>query len=109
MRGILFNYELGMFDAVIEGRKTETRRLRPTYKKGEVLFLKEPYSITISFKKELVLYKYQKGAHGNWKWKNKMFMPANLARHFIEIVDVRQEPLMWSTIKRPYYRKRTIG
>lgn len=92
MRGILFNYELGMFDAVIEGRKTETRRMKQTYKKGEKLFLKEPYLLFDNSPNGIgIQYKY--GNDIKAKFKNKLFMPANCARHFIEIVDVRKELL----------------
>jgi hypothetical protein len=59
------------------------------YKKGEVVFLKEPYDLGVGpFGESLVpIYKYE---HPKWtdKWKNKMFMPKEYARYFIEIEDV---------------------
>ena len=97
----MFNYELGMFDAVIEGRKTETRRMKQTYKKGEKLFLKEPYLI-VNSEHCPIRYKYDETDRirlDNPKWKNKMFMKAIYARYFIEIVDVRKEPLQDITVE----------
>lgn len=66
--------------------------VKPTYKVGEVLFLKEPTSImsgvTIAYKFDSV------GLGFEWiKWCNKMFMPTSHARHFIEITNIRCERL----------------
>lgn len=110
MRGICFKEPL--FLATIESRKTETRRIMnpqpdhfvpspsPRYYIGEVLYLKEPYAVVepgSRFARDGVpagttLYKYNFQNHAI-KWKNKLFMPADLARYFIRITDVRAERL----------------
>ncbi len=95
MQGILFNYELGMFDAVMLENKTETRRLRikgrkPRFKVGEIVFLKEPYQLL----ENMLYYKYGISPFLKCKtYKNKMFMPSIYARYFIEITDVIPEKL----------------
>ena len=71
--------------------------IRPSYKKGDLLYLKEPYAYgwthatndqDLHFKytateKELEIFKGD--------WQNKMFMPAKYAREFIKITKVRVE------------------
>ncbi|MDR2084352.1 MAG: hypothetical protein LBP67_05095 [Bacteroidales bacterium] len=127
MNGICFIEPL--FIAVVEKRKTMTRRvvkeqpmsfeglsgngfignpigekgfIKPRYKLGEVLYLKEPYY-------EIFLdtyYKYDKkdieelksdGLEEKmsfpWFWKNKLFMPTSAARYFVKITDVKIEKL----------------
>jgi len=117
MKGIMFIDPL--FDAVIKGNKTMTRRIlsyidndlvegfmfaysnkfckdsvpeglvRPRYKVGETVYLKEPYHKHPCFETE---YKYGFkgcGAFNIEKWSNKLFMPEKYARYFIEITGVR--------------------
>jgi hypothetical protein len=141
MQGILFDYELGMFPAVVAETKTETRRLvdralpviteyttgytaftpkghvslrgnymdgneskygewfvKTRYKKGEILFLKEPYCFrgVESLIQTTPIYKYfneTENAGKNLQWNNKMFVGAKYARYYIEILDVQIEPL----------------
>ena len=112
-KGICFTEE--MFNAVIDGRKTQTRRImkpqpqtfynnipfystgrtfeegtiiaeiKPRYKAGEIVYLKEPYLPIMR-----TIYKYDGGdCDPKLKWKNKLFMPARYARYFIEITAVR--------------------
>ena len=120
MKGILFKEK--MFKAVIEGRKTQTRRTvkglaldwldnagfspefvsdpdnrMARYNTGEVVYLKEPYCDD-SFLGS-TMYKYL--WHDNTisvvpepKWKNKLFMPEKFARYFIKIIRVRCERLV---------------
>lgn len=88
MRGICFIDE--MFEAVIDGRKTVTRRMNRRYNKGEILYLKEPYLIDDNGS---VLYRYSAVNLYNKRWKNKLFMPERYARYHIEITDVREERL----------------
>lgn len=87
MRGICFKDE--MFEAVIHGRKTVTRRMNRRYNKGEILYLKEPYVIDDGF----IFYKYSSVYLCDKRWKNKLFMPERYARYRIEITDVREERL----------------
>ncbi len=93
MKGICFKEE--MFNAVISGRKTQTRRVanseKPKYKKGETLFLKEPYA---PYYYGLgCIYKYGEEKPQATEFKNKLFMPEKYARFFIEILEVRREKL----------------
>lgn len=95
MKGILFIEHL--FEEVVAGKKTQTRRLskatgNPRYRVGEIVYLKEPFIETCEHD---VIYKYntQDLARKTLKFKNKLFMPAEHARHFIKITGVRHELL----------------
>ena len=135
MKGICFTEE--MFNAVIDGRKTQTRRImkpqpqvfypngnpvllqgddnikpiKPRYKAGETVYLKEPYCLDCDF----IQHKYSKEWKANGKirykyngdelselsrlakgfnvWSNKLFMLEKYARYFIKIEAVRCERL----------------
>lgn len=121
MKGILFKEPL--FNAIIEGRKTQTRRIiepqpnarglrtsnvlfedwhgnkaKPRYNKGEVVYLKEPYIDDLRMNK--VFYRFNKTDRKEIErefseiknpWKNKLFMPSEVARYFIKIKNVRTE------------------
>jgi hypothetical protein len=97
MKGILFNEDL--FPLVVSGEKTQTRRIKkgekPRYEKGEIIYLKEPFYI-VPGTNTAVTYKDDfKGEPPaiKFKWKNKLFMPAKYARHFIRITNIRNELL----------------
>lgn len=123
MKGICFKEPL--FHATIKGWKGQTRRIidpqpyhdvvevygrffngvaysereiKPRYRVGEVIFLKEPYYTipkdTPPFS-ESDRYLYAYGWEGDISpmWKNKLFMPMRAARHFIKITAVRAERL----------------
>lgn len=116
MKGICFKEPL--FHATIEGRKTQTRRIiepqpstevieaygqlfdgeithkyeiKPRYRVGDVVYLKEPYAI----RPTKTLYKYGSEKHivdaYNKCWA--VNMPESAARYFIEITAVRAERL----------------
>jgi hypothetical protein len=118
MKGIIFSEP--MFHKVVNGEKTQTRRIikpqprinlffesigswteiapgryeafKPRYKKGETLYLKEPYRVSPNDK---VSYKH---SPAGWqspdpRWINEFFMPDKYARFFIEITAVRCERL----------------
>lgn len=121
MKGIIFKGPL--FNAVLEGHKTQTRRIinpqpdnrglrtsntlfedwhgseaKPRYNAGEIVYLKEPYIDDLSM--DQVFYKFNakdiedvEAVYGDLKslWKNKLFMPADVARYFIKIANVRAE------------------
>ena len=125
MKGICFIEPL--FHLIIEGKKTQTRRMmtpqpdargtrttnvlfedyhgkeiKPRYKKGEILYLKEPYVDDLGIDK--IFYKFNKdeaktvsdifrGTGIKNPWKNKLFMPKSAARYFIKITDIRDERL----------------
>ena len=138
MKGIMFSEP--MFNAVIEGNKTMTRRIlnpqpygfengypfykysritdervrckliRPRYKVGETVYLKEPYYKHPCFETE---YKYGFkgcGAFNIEKWSNKLFMPEEYARYFIEITgslceqlqDISDEDCLKEGVVREY-------
>lgn len=79
--------------------------VKSRYKVGDVLYLKEPYCIGVNgcdTLPSLIYYKYndkdmsfltRTGLINDIKWKNKLFMPASVARHFIKITEVRAERL----------------
>ena len=78
----------------------ENHTPKPRYKKGETVYLKEPYVFRSKHEKYYYKFDYYNGkklltgepyAHGGWK--NKMFMPAKAARYFIKIENVRIELL----------------
>lgn len=113
MKGICFIEPL--FNKVVAGEKTQTRRIikrlnhaldnpkyceyvlttiRPKYKLGEVVYLKEPYVISGKY----IIYKFgstigQECDKAGVKWQNKLFMPQSAARYFIKITGVRAERL----------------
>ena len=81
--------------------------LKPRYNVGDILYLKEPYKKCTRGLSESrhtsILYRYGEetpcdkvGVDGSsyyTGWKNKLFMPAYAARHFIKITAVRAERL----------------
>jgi hypothetical protein len=88
MKGILFKENL--FKQVIAGNKTQTRRMNKTFKKGDIVYLKEPYAVC----NDLLIYKYlSKNTNNIRQWKNKLFMPEKFARYFIKITDVKEQYL----------------
>lgn len=70
--------------------------LKPRYNVGDILYLKEPYYILES---KQIEYRYEPTfflegcVMPKWQWKNKLFMPAYAARHFIKVTAVRAERL----------------
>lgn len=75
-----------------------TFSIKPKYKVGEIVYLKEPYIFVGGyFEHELptTVYKYLNNPANckNTKFKNKLFMPESAARHFIKITAVRAERL----------------
>lgn len=109
MKGILFKPE--MYDAVVSGKKTQTRRIalfkkdknliafnlggikvlsKPRYNIGETVYLKEPYYID-DIDPDTVFYKFSGLSDFDYDWKNKLFMPESCARNFIKITKVSTE------------------
>lgn len=131
MNGICFIEPL--FNKVVAGGKIQTRRIipkqpddrgfkitnvmfedwhgreiRPKYRVGETVYLKEPYILYQEDYQESKLsqsgiqYAYKFGSNlsieeitgkSDSKWSNKLFMPESAARHFIGITAVRAERL----------------
>ena len=100
MRGIDFTTE--NVRATIAGNKKQTRRLRPTFKVGERLFIREPFYLPKWFdeisagdllKKGQIVTPYFEPNDITGRKRNKRFMPYKFARYFIEIKSVRTERL----------------
>lgn len=81
--------------------------IKPRYNIGEILYLKEPYAyFALGNRESVEVYRYGKtqkeidsynDTHNCGglvtDWKNKLFMPASAARHFIKITSVHAERL----------------
>ena len=115
MKKIMFNDRYGLTQAVLEGRKTQTRRVVPQsvidkyammedptliddarYDVGEVVAVAQSYRECDGFRKpgiprwnEIAIAVGAVGAG----WDNKMFVRANLMPHQIRITNVRMERL----------------
>lgn len=112
MEKIMFNDKYGLTIAVLDGRKTMTRRLVPQgvvslcergmyemalgstkYKVGEIVAIAQAYrdaSPSNDFIEELAFlneYRWSKG------WRNKMFVRADRMPHQIRITNIRIEKL----------------
>lgn len=113
MKKIMFNDKYGLTQAVLEGRKTITRRAVPeellecitwyaqgdeadliyrllansTHKVGEVVAIAQAY-------KDIYNDAYHIGLYGRTAgWTNKMFVKAELMPHHIKITNIRAERL----------------
>ena len=115
MKKIMFNSKYGLDKAVLEGRKTMTRRIipnrvevresgynacgfcdendrdvKPVYKVGEVIAIAQSYK-DCGYDMELVIDGKLMYKHPGWN--NKMFVKANRMEYFIKITGVRVERL----------------
>lgn len=113
MKKIMFNDKFGLTQAVLEGRKTMTRRSIPkkllesielyahgneeelrhrlransSYQVGEVVAISQAY-------KDIYNDAYHIGLYGRTAgWTNKMFVKAELMHHHIKITNIRVERL----------------
>lgn len=108
MKKIMFNDRYGLTKAVLEGRKTMTRRIMmpqpswvsgdghiyndskpPHFKVGEVVAVAEAYQDCLSPLDWVNRLIYQNEP----SWKNKMFVRADLMPHQIRFTNVRAERL----------------
>lgn len=99
---VLFNTE--MVRAILEGRKTVTRRViknqgyiadnRQPYRKGDVLYVRETWS-PVFVKPKRYLYKVGCDEANNLpiKWRPSIHMPKEAARIWLKVTDVRVERL----------------
>lgn len=109
-RPILFNTE--MVRAILDGRKTQTRRLckgqpqdgvtspvemgyEPPYRPGDVLYVRETWSKVPGVPP--YIYKATFGA-GERKWRPSIHMPKEAARLFLRVTGVRCERLQDITV-----------
>jgi hypothetical protein len=106
MQKIMFNDKYGLTQAVLEGRKTVTRRIIPRefftlmweltiYKLGEVVAVAQNYKDCGGFENgiprwDIIANKVGATSAG---WTNKMFVRADLMPHRIRITNVRMERL----------------
>ena len=118
MKKIMFNDKLGLTQAVLEGRKTMTRRIikldklgeynfdnalkyewgrKSRYKVGEVVAIAQSYKdlgyapdSLDRYPKDLSVLGLMKDSAG---WNNKMFVKSYACRHHIKIVNVKVERL----------------
>ena len=104
MKKIYYNDKFGSTRAVLDGRKTITRRIVPftyckdkihlsRYKVGEVVAIAQSYE-TVYHEQGLETldmlvsgWKYSKG------WRNKLFVCADFMSHHIRITDIKVERL----------------
>lgn len=91
MRKIMFNNNFGLEDAVLDGRKTMTRRFRNDYNVGDVIAIAQSYSLIA----DLLSYDYD---YKNWfrseaGYYNKMFVKAAYMPYRIIITGKRAERL----------------
>ena len=110
MKKIMFNDKYGLTQAVLEGRKTQTRRtflkpgeetlldgitpeylisVRSRYKVGETIAIAQPYA-DITPQVDWVKFMIRKETLG---WNNKMFVRAEDMPHHIRITKIRIERL----------------
>ena len=114
MKKIMFSDKFGLTQAVLEGRKTMTRRIVPDgtplgnweetekmsrFKVGEVVAVAQSYK---SIHEEMMAGDYGSDIYDSFRWAyvadspgwgNKMFVRAELMPHHIRITDVRVERL----------------
>lgn len=105
VKPILFNTE--MVRAILDGRKTQTRRLckgqpqdgaispmkmgyEPPYRPGDVLYVRETWAKVPGTPP--YIYKATFGA-GERKWRPSIHMPKDAARLFLRVTNVRCERL----------------
>ena len=102
MKKIMFNDKYGLTKAVLEGRKTMTRRIvkgeiplgnweetekYAHYKVGEVVAIAQAY-------RDIYNDEYHIGLYGRTAgWTNKMFVKADLMPHHIKVTNIRIEHL----------------
>jgi len=102
LRPILFTTD--MVRAILEGRKTQTRRIKFTCEVGDVLWVRETFFETINpdKKKKEVIYKadlpddINKGwGKLKYKFTPNIFMPREACRLFLQVEAVREERLQY--------------
>lgn len=82
--------------AVPDGYENFTAK--PRYKKGETVYLKEPF---YDYGNGVIWYAFDMEVEDRKKmqWQNKLFMPERAARYFVEIKDVKIQLLQDMTIE----------
>lgn len=99
MKKIMFNDKYGLTQAVLEGRKTMTRRNTDLYEVGEVVAIAQSYSALGYSASEYCEVKMPNGGTRDGTleelmgWSNKMYVKAERMPHHIRILSRRQEHL----------------
>lgn len=99
MKKILFKPE--MVRAIIDGKKTQTRRIhkdmsKPRYNVGDVVYVGESYCLPGAC---VAPIRYRADEYEGCKccdlprWQNAMFMPEKYARIFLKITGVKKQRL----------------
>lgn len=88
-----------MVNAILNGRKTMTRRVvkndaKCPYESGDLLWVRETFAVNRVGGQDLVFYRADCGSDGDGaKWKPSIFMPRKYSRITLRITDVRSERL----------------
>lgn len=86
----------------LTGDKWQTRRLKNTYRVGEIVFVREPFYLNKCYDHLIAKEVIEQGLYfilsftpdnNTGRKRNKRYMPSVFARTIIEITDVKQEPL----------------
>ena len=93
-------FSTNMVQAIIDGRKTQTRRVaktdKPPYKTGDILYIRETWTQAPSgdyLYKANSLSKETDNTDSFFYWKPSIHMPKAAARIFLEVVSIRKERL----------------
>jgi hypothetical protein len=107
MQKIMFNEKYGLTQAVLEGRKTMTRRIVPEgtplgnweetikhsrYKVGEVVAVAQSYK-DAGYHPSYIIDEFHPNIENEAGWSNKMFVKAELMPHQIRFTGLRVERL----------------
>jgi hypothetical protein len=92
MKRIPVLFTPAMVRAILDGRKTQTRRLKSNAEAGDVLWVRETWTANPNRKGEY-LYKASNPIPGGWKWKPSLFMPKEACRLFLRVTETRLERL----------------
>ncbi len=87
-----------MVQAILAGRKTQTRRIKSHINPGDLIWVKETFSPHPEFPNEIIYRAdrggdYQGQAQGDFKWKPSIFMPRKSSRISLVATAIRNERL----------------
>ena len=91
MKKIMFDEHLGLQEAVMDGRKTQTRRLNANYKVGEVVAIAQRYEDVLTEFPDRYTEDQKQSMRTHMGYWNKMNVKADLMPHHIRITGMRQE------------------
>jgi len=98
MRELPILFSTPMVQAILAGRKTQTRRIRTNAQAGDLLWVRETWKRTHTG--EYIYKASLTDKTGNYedfekmlKWKPSIFMPREACRLFLRVLDVREERL----------------